>query len=129
LSAFEKARFVTPPMWCSACGKTARGPVQPGWLDLAVRNTETNEMDYLAVCGMPCMIKWINKETKTMIDPTTRELEAVTLAGYAAGEYLDSIGRSDLATLSEPEWMMFLQSIIGTYQEKISGLLDADVPF
>jgi hypothetical protein len=127
--AFAKPKFETPPMVCRACGKTARGPVQPGWIDMDLRDKDTGELEScVAFCRLECMTTWISKET-TVIDPTTRELEAVTLAGYAAGDYLDSIGRSDLATLSEPEWMMFLQSIIGTYQEKISGLLDADVPF
>lgn len=118
MSAFEKARFVTPPMWCSACGKTARGPVQPGWIDIETRNKETDQLEEcLAVCSSDCLETWINKETKTMTDPTAVELDILQIAGQAGGEYLDSLGRSDLATLSGDEWMTFIQAVIGKYED------------
>ena len=36
-----------------------------------------------------------------MIDPTPNEAEAMTVGGQQGGEYLESIGKSDLATLTE----------------------------
>jgi hypothetical protein len=116
--AFTKTGFVTPDMWCCACGKTARGPVQPGWIDLVIRDKETGENDYRAVCGQKCMEIWLTKETKIVIDPTKPELDALMQAGYAAGEYLESIRKTDLATLSEGEWTTFLGVVISKYQDE-----------
>jgi hypothetical protein len=114
--AFGKAKFETPPMWCRACGKTATGPTPPHWIDIELRDKETGEKEYLAVCGHQCMTTWIGKQS-TMIDPTLVELDILQEAGRCGGEYLDSIGKFNLETLSEPEWMTFLQTIIGKYED------------
>lgn len=40
------------------------------------------------------------------------ESEAIGEAGALAGAYLDSIGKSDLAKLSEAEWREFLERVV-----------------
>lgn len=125
MSAVVREKAVTPPMVCRGCGTRARGPVQPGWIDVAIRDTETRELEECrAYCGFNCLTRGM-----TMIDPTARELEALQKAGYEAGGYLESLQKTDLSTLSEDEWMIFLQCIVSVYQEKLAGVLDADVPF
>jgi hypothetical protein len=118
LSAFGKPRFETPPMVCRACGKTARGPTQPNWLDMDIRDKDTGELDSCAAfCRFDCMTTWIMRQ-KTMTDPTKPELDALLLAGQAGGEYLDSINKFNLETLSEEEWTTFLSCVISKYQHE-----------
>jgi hypothetical protein len=116
--AFAKQKFETPDMVCRTCGKRARGPTQPGWLDMDLRDKDTGELqECVAFCRVECMTTWISKETKAVIDPTAVELDILQSAGQAGGEYLDSIGKFNLEALSGDEWMVFLQTIIGKYED------------
>ncbi len=118
MSVFAAAKFETPDMVCSGCGKRARGPVQPDWIDIDIRNQETNALEECgAVCGHECLNKWLNKGVTKVMDATQRELDNVREAGAVGGEYLESIGKFDLSALSEDEWMTFLQAVIGTYND------------
>ncbi len=116
--AFGKAKFETPPMVCRACGKTAKGPIQPRWIDMDIRDKETGALEEcIALCGWACLTTWLNKET-TVIDPTKPELDALMLAGEAGGQYLESLGRYDLSALSQEEWTTFLSCVISKYQDE-----------
>ena len=42
-----------------------------------------------------------------MIDPTPNEMQAMTVGGQQGGAYLESIGKSDLAALTETEWGLY----------------------
>jgi hypothetical protein len=115
--AFAKPKFETPDMVCRTCGKRAKGPVQPRWLDMDIRNTETGELEECAAfCRSECMTTWIMRQTH-MIDPTTVELDILQCAGQAGGEYLESIGKFSLEVLSDEEWLTFLQAVIGKYED------------
>ena len=50
-----------------------------------------------------------------MIDPTPNEQAAMTAGGDAAGEYLESLAKSDLATLSPAEWRQLIEIVITEY--------------
>lgn len=50
------------------------------------------------------------------------ELEAVEHGGTAGGEYLDSIGKSDLAKLTKEEWIMFLECVCKEYHARHTEL-------
>lgn len=50
-------------------------------------------------------------------------------AGGAGGEYLDKIGKSDLASLTEEEWQGFLIAIVGGYRAALKGRLRDEAPF
>lgn len=102
---------------CAACGKRHSGRVPAHWMEVDIRNTKTKALENcLAVCGWECMTTWIEGKTK-VIDPTLVELDILQCAGQAGGEYLDSIGKFNLESLSGDEWMTFLQAIIGKYQD------------
>ena len=61
-----------------------------------------------------------------MIDPTPNESEAMTIGGQQGGEYLESIGKSDLATLSESEWDCFLDAVVTGYCDHLRELAGKD---
>jgi hypothetical protein len=53
-----------------------------------------------------------------VIDPTDLEIQAMQAASEMAGEYLESIGKTDLATLEYDEWMTFIEVVCTTFNEK-----------
>lgn len=50
------------------------------------------------------------------------EIEAALYGGTQGGEYLESIGKSDLATLSADEWQTFLECVCKAYGTKRAEL-------
>tara|TARA_R110000851_G_scaffold182721_1_gene331828 strand:- start:10312 stop:10653 length:342 start_codon:yes stop_codon:yes gene_type:complete len=87
--------------------------------------------------GKACSMKHLNilKEKQGMImsDATANETEAVMNGGAMGGEYLDWLGKTNLAALSQDEWKQFLFCVVGGYVEKIATntylLNDDDIPF
>lgn len=61
-----------------------------------------------------------------MIDPTPNERAAMAEGGKAGGAYLDSLGRTDLAQLSEEEWDSFVEAIITGYCDHLRELAAKD---
>ena len=61
-----------------------------------------------------------------MIDPTPNEMQAMSVGGQYGGEYLESIGKSDLATLTETEWDCFLDAVITGYCDQLRALVGQD---
>ena len=59
-----------------------------------------------------------------MVDPDEHEIAAIAAAGPMAGEYLESIGKTDLAILTEAEWLTLLEVVITAYQDELARLLD-----
>jgi hypothetical protein len=57
-----------------------------------------------------------------MIDPSPFEIDAIMAASDPAGEYLDSLGKTDLATMTEDEWYCFLECVVTAYQDKLREL-------
>lgn len=58
------------------------------------------------------------------------EQDALQEAGDAAGEYLESIKKTDLATLDPVEWITFLRKVIDTFGEDLEKQLEKrEVPF
>ena len=74
-----------------------------------------------------------------MIDPTPNERNAFVRGGEMGGEYLDSIAKTDLATLSPDEWLTFVEAVVTGYCDHLRELaardaehlrkLDPEVPF
>jgi hypothetical protein len=74
-----------------------------------------------------------------MIDPTPNEKVAFVHGGAMGGEYLDSIGKTDLESLSQDEWLTFVEVVITGYCDHLRmlaardaehlGRLDPEVPF
>jgi hypothetical protein len=78
-------------MTCPTCGQ----PVTAGWSRTTWRGTRR-------YCSKGCAI---------MVDPTELEIERMEAAADKGGEYLDSLGKTDLATLSRDEWMTFIECV------------------
>ena len=58
-----------------------------------------------------------------MVDPDEHEIAAIEAASPMAGEYLESIGMTDLAVLTEAEWMTLLEVVVTAYQDELTRLL------
>lgn len=61
-----------------------------------------------------------------MIDPTPNELAALDYAGDMAGEYLDSIGKTDLAALTRSEWSTLIEVTVTGYCDRLRDLAGRD---
>lgn len=59
-----------------------------------------------------------------MVDPDEHEIAAIAAASPMPGEYLESIGKTDLAVLTESEWLTLLEVIITAYQDELARRLD-----
>ena len=55
-----------------------------------------------------------------MVDPDEHEIGAIAAASPMAGEYLESIGKTDLAVLTEVEWLTLLEVIVTAYQDELA---------
>jgi len=51
-----------------------------------------------------------------MIDYITIDIESAEYAGHYAGQYLEKIGKTDMATLTRDEWINFLLVVVGKYR-------------
>ena len=61
-----------------------------------------------------------------MIDPTPNERAAMAHGGVMAGEYLDSLDKTDLAQLSTAEWQTFIEVIVTGYCDRLRDLAGQD---
>ncbi len=50
-----------------------------------------------------------------MVDPTERELAAMRAAAPAAGEFIESLGKTDLTLFTVEEFLTLIQVIVGGY--------------
>jgi hypothetical protein len=57
-----------------------------------------------------------------MIDPTEYEREAIAHGGEQAGEYLETLGKTDLATMTPQEWDTFIEAAITGYVERLGEI-------
>ena len=61
-----------------------------------------------------------------MIDPTPNEEAAMATGGQAGGAYLEALAKSDLATLSQPEWRQFVEIVVTGYCDTLRELAGQD---
>ncbi|CAA7615758.1 DUF6511 domain-containing protein [Magnetospirillum sp. UT-4] len=61
-----------------------------------------------------------------MIDPTPNEIAAMEFGGRMGGEYLDHLGKTDLATLSAEQWAIFVEAIVIGYGDHLRDLAGRD---
>ncbi len=57
------------------------------------------------------------------------ERRALEDGGNAGGEYLDSIGKTDLAELEPHEWSRFLGLVMTGYADSMREIVSREVPF
>lgn len=89
------------------CGRAERG-----FMFLAPRHKRRQDdtMKPQWFCSIRCL-----DGRDDMKDATKDELAAIEVGGQCGGEYLDEIGKTDLATLSKAEWSTFLRCVVGGY--------------
>ena len=61
-----------------------------------------------------------------MIDPTPNERAAMAHGGAMGGEYLDSLGKTDLTQLSLEEWQTLIDVIVTGYCDHLRDLAGRD---
>jgi hypothetical protein len=49
------------------------------------------------------------------------ETTSLRAGGVAACQYLDSIGKTDMAELTEVEWLLFFTKYAGAYEDKMKN--------
>jgi hypothetical protein len=59
-----------------------------------------------------------------MVDPDEHEQAAIAAASPMAGEYLESIGKTDLEMLTEVEWLTLLEVVVTAYQDALVRLME-----
>lgn len=98
---------------CGVCASHARGY---GYAPASPRNAPP-----VWVCDDPDCLS-IARQTYHMTQKNYDECEAKATrdAGQAAGALLDKIGKTDLATLTEEEWMLFCRQMIATYRSQLA---------
>lgn len=65
-----------------------------------------------------------------MIDPNEHEEAALRHAGQLGGEYVESLGRTDLSHWSEKEWAMLIDVVVTAFQDKLrEAYSQQPVPF
>jgi hypothetical protein len=72
------------------------------------------------------------KKVYAMPQPTldAYEIGAVLEAGAVAGDYLEEIGRTDLATLTPDQWREFLRRIVVGFEQTMRRkILNNEAPF
>lgn len=108
-------------MPCAVCYRDC-GPLPPipdwlaPWRDQSER-----------ACSLVCLAALSLRDGK-MIDPTENETAALEAAGERAGEYLESLGKSDLAAMSGEEWRTLIEVIVTGFTDRLRELADARPP-
>ena len=54
-----------------------------------------------------------------MIDPNEPEVAAMRAAGDIAGQYIEAVARTDMATWSATDWHGFIEAICGAYVDSL----------
>ncbi len=77
--------------------------------------------------------RYRSEREKMMTDPNENEIAALQAASPVAGEYLDSLGKTDLAVLSQGEWMTLIEVIVSAFQDALAAaartIRPEDVPY
>ncbi len=110
-------------MMCAICPREARGfGYNPELAGESGRPGKACSMEHLNIL----------KELKGMVDPTGNEIEAALYGGQMGGEYLDEMGKTNLAALSAAEWQQFLLCVVGGYVTQLAKtrpLTEDEIPF
>jgi hypothetical protein len=58
-------------------------------------------------------------ERRRMVDPTEHEMLAMAAASNRAGEFIEKLGKSDMAKWSPQQWNQFIEVVCGGYVESL----------
>ena len=109
-------------MLCDVCRREARGFgwYYPRW---PIDNSRPNRR-LRQLCSLTCQN--ICHRRRGMIDPTPNERTAFLRGGEMGGEYLDSIAKTDLETLSRDEWLTFVEAVVTGYCDHLREIAARD---
>lgn len=103
------------------CGRQPRGFA---WHDFAVNPFDRKPP--VLCCSLPCLD--IAAQRKGNMDLTIDEKRAVAAASGKVGEYLERIGKSDLATMTEAEWLGFIAHAYACTCDEVRAIWHAEAP-
>lgn len=93
---------------------------------------KVGKSDYTWFCSRQCLDGWkrMTDRGKKKMDLTRDEVTAIQFAAEQAGQYLDSIGKTDLATMTADEWMTLNETVFMSASWKLSEIISIkEVPF
>ena len=114
-------------MTCAVCRRQARGF---GWFDARFgAGDPRREASLLWLCSFTCQI--ICHRRRGMIDPTRHERAAMDHAVAMAGEYIESLDRTDLMTWSAAEFDTLIEVIVTAFTDRLRERGDdqGEVPY
>lgn len=105
---------------CGVCARSATG------FGYAPRTGQS----ILWVCDDPDCLQ-VAKDTYTMKQDQFSRLESLAAGkgGEDGGQFLDDIGKTDLATLSPDEWHEFCRRLVAGYRKALVTSLKDETPF
>ena len=112
---------------CGVCRRGARGF---GWFDARFALGDPRRVESLRwFCSLTCQD--ICHRRRGMIDPTRYERAAMGHAVATGGEYIESLGRTDLMTWSPEEFAALIEVIVTAFTDHLRELGDdpAEVPY
>jgi len=78
--------------------------------------------------GIGPVTRYCSMEHMKMVDPKPDEIFAMIAASERGGEYLDSVKKTDLATLTNDEWMTFIEAVCTGFTEGLA-IDNNEIPF
>jgi Family of unknown function (DUF6511) len=112
---------------CAVCRRGTRGF---GWFDARFAVGDPRRPASLRwLCSLACQD--ICHRRRGMIDPTRHERAAMDHAVAMAGEYIESLGRTDLMAWSREEFASLIEVIVTAFTDRLGELGDdpAEVPY
>lgn len=108
------------PSTCAVCARSAVG------YGVAPRPAEKP----LWVCDDPECLQ-IAKTSYAMKQDDFSRIESLAAGkgGERAGEFLETIGKTDLATMTQTEWFEFCRRLVGGYRSALKNDLKNEAPF
>lgn len=106
------------------CGRSPRGFA---WHDLHTPGPMRRHPIYC--CSMDCLAIAADKKEEPVTPLNALETGAAHRASAAAGAYLEQLGKTDLAQMTESEWVGFLGHAYTVVAEEVRAEWAADVPF
>lgn len=64
-----------------------------------------------------------------MIDPNKHESMALEAASHYGGEYVESLGKTDLASWSATEWATLIEVVVTAFQDALRAAYADEPPF
>jgi hypothetical protein len=109
-------------MICPVCRREARWWE---WFDARYPIADPQrEHSRRRLCSRRC--QEIYHRSRGMVDPTEHEVAAMRAASPVAGEYVESLGKTDLAAFSADEWLMLIEVIVIAYTDTLRDLTNDD---